>query len=73
MYFLTIIGVLGYRYYAMNTVSNQENEPVSTEKSVANKAVNNGPTPTPVPLHAGKGDYNVSHRSKRSDNSKSNL
>lgn len=59
--FSTIIGVLGYRYYAMTTAGSQEKEPVSSEKSVANKVVNNGPSPTPVPLHAGKGDYSVSH------------
>jgi hypothetical protein len=57
----TFIGALGYRYYAMSTAGNQETIPVNTEKSMENKVVNNGPSPTPVPLHAGKGDYSVSH------------
>lgn len=58
--FSMVIGVLGYRYYltkfpiAKNILPKNEITEMSKPTVVQ-------PSPTPIPLHAGKGDYTVSH------------
>ncbi len=59
--FSVAVGALGYKYYSLMSEKNPQKQSETAETSVAQKAVNNGPSPTPVPLHAGKGDYTVSH------------
>lgn len=57
-----VAGALGYRAYStMNSVSAPEPSLTTIEPSASPSAENRQPSPTPITLHAGIGDYAVSH------------